>query len=315
MHLIHIGFPKTGSTFLQKWFQENPHLFYAPGGLAGFHNVYQVSHLAAQNNLEAFKYYVTSDESLSTPSLSVGTIPTDRGTKTSKLRPTKQAQINGCRILKCLYPNAKILLITRGYKGATISGYSQYVRMGGAMPLPALIHLNLAHNNGKEEDNDGGAFNYGFVANEYEEAFGKENVLTLPFELMRDDQTKFLTIIEQWLHIPHFEGSKDRVNESLSKVELYWYPKLSFLVSKTAAFFGEKVYNKIYPRYVNRVFHNRFYRLIRILDILKPGRAFNEQDVSPELLAHYRRNNEVRGADRFKEDPVFLPYKSDYLID
>jgi|GEM_PF-5080405 len=41
-HLIHIGFPKSGSTFLQEWFRQHPQLFYAPGGLGGFYNVYEI---------------------------------------------------------------------------------------------------------------------------------------------------------------------------------------------------------------------------------------------------------------------------------
>jgi len=31
-HLIHIGYPKAGRTFLQAWFQQHPELCYVPEG-------------------------------------------------------------------------------------------------------------------------------------------------------------------------------------------------------------------------------------------------------------------------------------------
>ena len=42
-HLIHIGFPKAASTFLQHWFDRHPEIAYRPGGLAGMHTVYDLS--------------------------------------------------------------------------------------------------------------------------------------------------------------------------------------------------------------------------------------------------------------------------------
>src|SRR5262249_37217403 len=39
-HLIHIGYPKTGSNFLRAWFAQHPQLAYADGGIAGFLDAY-----------------------------------------------------------------------------------------------------------------------------------------------------------------------------------------------------------------------------------------------------------------------------------
>ena len=38
-HLIHIGYPKAGSTLLRQWFEAHPQILYASGGLAGFDSV------------------------------------------------------------------------------------------------------------------------------------------------------------------------------------------------------------------------------------------------------------------------------------
>jgi hypothetical protein len=215
-HLIHIGSAKAGSTFLQEWFGLNPHLYYAPGGLGGFHNVYGISQLASQNINGTFHYFVTSDESLSSPRASAGTIPTDRGSNADNLNPELTSQVNACHTLKSLYPNAKILYITRGFKGAITSGYSQYVREGGVSTLRQLADLSLAIQKSTALQEDVGGYNYSFIINRYEEAFGKDNLFILPYELLKDDHQKFLSLIEEWLAIPHFEVSIGRLNQSLS---------------------------------------------------------------------------------------------------
>jgi hypothetical protein len=155
-HLIHIGAPKTGSTFLQEWFRQHPQLQYAPGGVGGFYNVYQVSQLAAKH-VDGFEYFVTSDESLSTPTAYAGKIPTDYTRDSAPMMPHLWSQINVCQILRTLYPNGKILYVTRGFHGAIKSGYSQYVRVGGVMSLPQMLKNSLeAAQKSLSEEPDGG---------------------------------------------------------------------------------------------------------------------------------------------------------------
>jgi hypothetical protein len=67
-HLIHIGYPKAGSTFLQAWFEQHPELCYAPGGLGGFYNIYEICRPSGR----ACKYFVTSFEGIATPHESAG---------------------------------------------------------------------------------------------------------------------------------------------------------------------------------------------------------------------------------------------------
>ena len=47
--LLHIGYSKAGSSFLQKWFKEHPQLRYAPRGLAGFDTVCGIIDVALDN--------------------------------------------------------------------------------------------------------------------------------------------------------------------------------------------------------------------------------------------------------------------------
>src|SRR5690348_9051548 len=70
-HLIHIGYPKTGSNFLRAWFAAHPQLAYADGGLAGYRDVYEIARQAAKPD-PGVLYRVTSCEGLATPHAYVG---------------------------------------------------------------------------------------------------------------------------------------------------------------------------------------------------------------------------------------------------
>ena len=97
-HLIHVGYPKTGSTFLQAWFERHPELRYSPGGLGGFHSVYEIARLSSRG---AYKYYVTSCEELSTPHESAGGARWDsRYAEPVRLDRVKEKQAAVCSALR-----------------------------------------------------------------------------------------------------------------------------------------------------------------------------------------------------------------------
>src|SRR5262249_13996826 len=70
-HLIHIGYAKAGSTFLRSWFAQHPQLAYAPGGIAGFRDVYSMVEASASPGLQPL-YRVTSAEAFATPVVGFG---------------------------------------------------------------------------------------------------------------------------------------------------------------------------------------------------------------------------------------------------
>src|SRR5438067_12414696 len=130
--LIHIGYPKAGSTFLQAWFGNHPQLKFRHGGVMGFANVYQMAEQAATYSTSVFEYYVTSYECLSILPLSVlGHYPVMQGTADPFYPTTQEHQAQVCRLLKDLFPQSRILIVTRGFKAGCRSGYSEFVRQGG----------------------------------------------------------------------------------------------------------------------------------------------------------------------------------------
>jgi hypothetical protein len=279
--------------------------------------VYEISRQAAQNDDADFMYFVTSDESLTTPQTSSGSIPIENGKiDFTSINPTTFAQKKVCNTLKCLYPKAKILFITRGFNGIIMSGYSQYVRTGGTQSFQQFAcTIRSARQEGAIKKGQAEVINFTFIANIYEEAFGKESVIVLPFELLRDNQNKFLSVIEERLGLPHFETKIGRLNESLSPEELYWYPRMSSIVSKVAQRFGQKGYAKVYRWYVSKTLENKFRRVIKILSRLKPNRHVTDADFPLEILDYFRDNNAERFACKFRDDPMYVPYLSEYLLD
>jgi hypothetical protein len=302
-HLIHIGYPKAGSTFLQAWFERHPELCYITGGLGGFHNVWQVS----RSFDETYKYYVTSCEDLSTPHKSSGGIKLAYGGAEpfdDDRRKEKQARV--CSVLKSLFPQSRILIVTRGFKGLIVSGYSQIVRTGGRVHLGEMCRqyaIGL-------QDESYNHYDFDYLLRLYGEAFGEENLIVLPYELLRDDQEKFISVLEERLGLRHVEIKLGRVNPSLSPEELYWYPVISRLVSAGASRLGPVWFPKVYRRYVRLTLDNRLRPLIRLLRLLKPDKKITDADFPVEIMSHFEGK-----ATRLKADPLYAPYAAEYLLD
>jgi Sulfotransferase domain len=300
-HLIHIGYPKAGSTFLQAWFERHPDLRYVPGGLGGFHNVYEI----ARPSERAYKYYVTSFEGLSTPHESAGGLRLDfGGAETERVDLVKENQAAVCLALKSLYPGSRVLIMTRGFKGMIISSYSQSVRMG------TRLHLNdMCQKLAERLQNDAQHYyDYDHLIRLYGEAFGADNLLLLPYELLRDDQNKFLAVLEENLGLEHAEIQIGRVNPSLSPEELYWYPVISRAVSAAAARLGTSRFKRFYSWYVDKTLDNRLRPLIKVLRRLKPDRRISEADLPVDILRYCEGK-----ATRLEDHPLYAPYAAEYL--
>lgn len=294
-HLIHIGWPKAGSTFLQEWFARHPELRYVPYGVAGFRSVLE---MAASGPDDRFRYGVTSNEQFAVP----GTIPL-RKSDAGPPDPVHVRQEAVCTLLKTLFPGSRILIITRGFGSLLRSGHSQAVRMGLAMSLQARLDSYARVPGGGERHH-----HFDYVIGLYRAAFGADNVIVLPFELIRDDEARFLSILEERLGLSHAGIRVGRVNESLTPEELYWYPQISRVVSGTASVLGERAYRAIYHRYVWFTLGNRLKPLIRALSWVQPGRRVTEADFPPAYGHHCRGN-----ADSLRGDPLYAPYAAEYL--
>lgn len=310
-HLIHIGYPKTGSTFLQEWFRQNPQICYSTGGLAGFHSIYQLVKSSVTSDKNEFSCYVTSSEVISTRQTESGEVPIRYGKgEVSPAYSIIDAQKNCCQLLKEIFPGAKILIVTRGLKKLLFSVFSQFAKVGGIANLNELFVSPTENNFAEMIGNVKDDFGINHLFEMYANAFGKENIIILPYELLRDDKRKFLSLIEKEMGLEPFDGQIPRLNESLSPVELYWYPRISKRVSRFAQIFGQKGYEKIYRWYVKRTLKNEFSWVVKTLNQIKPGQKVVESDFPEEILEHCRNFATI-----LKDNPLYQPYLKEYLLD
>lgn len=299
-HLIHIGYPKTGSTFLQRWFEGHPQLAFADGRIAGYRDVYGIARESVSAEDDVL-YRVTSYEGFSAPRASAGQEPVDYSAmaRTSM----KAAQTRVCATLATLFPNAHILIVTRGFRSMILSSYSQYVRSGGDAALTDLIAetLNPAS---RELELLRDPFHYDHLITTYAEAFGAGNVIVMPYELLRDDAAAFLRALETRLDLPHFAAPPDRVNTSLSPIEMQWYPRL------TRAAHRWPIGARLRHWYLRGAFVNRFRRPIALLQRLRPVPPITAATIPDALLNAYRGK-----AETLRGNALYAAYARDYLLD
>lgn len=288
-HLIHIGYPKAGSTFLQHWFAAHPEIDYAHGGIAGFGNVYEMAAAAARAD-DHIRWRVTSQESLAMPRAGTGSLSADHGMLSAGELVARETR--ACTMLADLFPNAHVLIVTRGFRSLILSSYSQYVRTGGCDDLEAMVI--------PEGDNP---WHFDRLIATYRRAFG-ERVIVLPFEALARDPAGFRAEIERRLGLAPFDFHDTAVNPSLSPVELRWYPRLARLLQRLP--FG----HRLRRHFVSAVFHNRLRLLIAVLNGIRPAVPVTGDLVPDSILEG------VRGyADVLADEPLFAPYARDYLVD
>jgi hypothetical protein len=291
-HLIHIGYPKTGSTFLQHWFAAHPQLAYSESGIAGFRDVHAIARDSVTPRA-GLLYRVTSCEGLTAPHASAGVV-----VEYDRERPVDMAtsQSAACTALAELFPNALVLIVTRGFRAMILSSYSQYVRSGGDADLVDLIA-------GNKNLRDLDPWNYDVLIELYTRAFGEGNVIVMPYELLRDDVDAFTRALETRLGLSRFDIAPGRVNASLSAVEMYWYPRLTRAARRLP------IGSRLRRAYQDGAFVNRFRKPIAILQRLRRGQPVTADAIPDAVVDAYRGK-----AERLRGNPLYAAYTADYLL-
>lgn len=205
--LIHIGYQKTGSTWLQKElfiadnevFEPLSHYPNGPSTLSWsfIKGEDKYALLPFQMNekrikevfTEIIKYkkdklhktFVMSCEDLSGK--------TDGGGFYSK---------DVAHRLHNVFPNSKILIVIREQESFLLSNYFQYLSMGGLFSLKKYLNLSfdtIPHFNPH-------FINYNHLVREYYNLFGKQNVLVLPYEMFKSSPKTFVNKLAQFIDKP-----------------------------------------------------------------------------------------------------------------
>jgi len=196
---LHVGYLKTGSTFLQK--EVFPHI----------KNVNYVHYNSCPNAfcdiLYSDAYHFRKEETAKeiitscSPGKNIISHEAFIGGDASL-----DHFINGKEIanrLAGIFPQAKVLFVVRNQYDLAISLYKQYVHLGGRKPLRNF----LRYNDGSFEELTKrwlsgitvNQLDYAPAIDHYAQLFGKENVLVLPFELLKKDNQAFVKKVTNWM--------------------------------------------------------------------------------------------------------------------
>ncbi len=196
--LIHIGYHKTASTWLQENLFDNE-----ASGFKRFISQREIrDKLILVNGLdfneEEFKDYYKSlvnDDSCSV-------ISNERlsGNPHSGGYDSKEIADR----LKACFPEGKILIVIREQKDMILSTYIQYVRAGGACALHDYLEPSK-RNQAIMPLFNYEYFNYYRLVNYYQKLFCKKSVLVLPFELFKNEPEVFAKKISNFASVKGLE--------------------------------------------------------------------------------------------------------------
>lgn len=294
--LIHIGFPKAGSTYLQQWFESHPELYFQGKHFAqGFYDAWELARYAERSRTVPKRYVLSCED------LTIFKSKRDQlGMRELHRDDVRQFQNNVCGMLSHIFPAAKILIVTRGYASIFHSLYSQYISMAGS--------LNPAEYAAVHKDWYTEVLDYNYVINLYRKAFGQDKVIVLPYELMRDDLPAFLSLIEKEMGVKKsFAFTKSKVNASYSPKILAAYYNTSNAVYKST---------RLLPYALQVVLYKKYTKIVRGRQP-HPFLQFYSRWVSNYLPVEQlnQLTEAMKGkADILKSEKLHQPYLKEYLI-
>jgi hypothetical protein len=297
-HILHVGFPKCGSTALQGWFAAHPDVAFAHSRLTGYYSTVDFARRTALGESEP-EVIVTSHEDFVVP---LAQIPV------SEYRPPADISVQRERVclrLRDLHPDADVLIVTRGYHGVLTSTYADYVGRGGTLGRSELLGLRGA---GQSENDVEATFDYDAVVSLYERVFGPERVLVMPYELLRDDPGEFVRQLEERFGVGNSGRIPERLRVSISPAELTWYPRLSRFVHRASAPLGRHR-NRVVEMYRVLLKRRKLRRLAQALArVTPPSMNLPPPKISSEMLDRFYPR-----AAQLVARPAYAPYRSEYV--
>jgi hypothetical protein len=293
-HLLHVGYPKTGSKFLQQWLAAHPDIAFSQWGIAGFRDAHAMMAAAAGPALPA--WHATSHEGLLTPLADHG----DLGGKGVRL-PSRDGQRAACTLLAGLFPGAHILVVTRGYEGLIRSFYAELILGGASYAFADFCDALLAQ---VEAGTD--VFDVDAALDAYAGGFGEERLLVLPYELLRDRPAAFLGAIEARLGIEPAPVPSNRVRPSPPETRLAAYRRMTRWVRSVPG--SASLKGRIGRGYVAALRNGRLARVAAAIEGLGRGSG-GPVPVPPRLIEALAGRSE-----RLRVNPLYRDYAADYLL-
>jgi hypothetical protein len=134
--------------------------------------------------------------------------------------------------LKQVFPQAKILLIVREQNQLMRSLYKTLVVWGMPHTIKRLLH---PHDTSMAPQFNMDFLRFDLATSYYQQLFGKDNVLVLPYEAFAENPKKFVEKIQQHAGIPHNPAFDKlpwhkRLNTNQTLANLYWQRLLNLIL-------------------------------------------------------------------------------------
>jgi hypothetical protein len=298
-HLIHIGWAKAGSSVLQNWFKAHPQIAFSEGGLLGVRSSFDIANGKA-GNPAGIRLRVTSDETLSTPHATAGEdVIGHLAAKAPAPDPTPE-QV--CEHLRDLFPEAVVLIVTRGFREVILSSFSEGVKRGGMHFFAPWLE-----NFGAPGHHAFGKWDYDRAVACYEAAF-PGRVIVLPYELLRDRPDDFIANLERRFGLDHVPLAARVINKSLSAAELAWYPLFTRFVRYAPLFGWPK--RRMMRSYFSAITRRRLRGFAEACQRLVPRELPKAGLVDAAIVARFSPN-----AQTLRSRSVYGDYLRDYLPD
>lgn len=268
--LIHIGYHKTGSTWLQRQvFEQQP----------GLDVVTREEIVATFIDRPSFGPAVFGREGrdgqllLSHERLSGHPFS---GGFDSEVIARRLAQV---------FPDGRVLIVIRHQPDMLRAIYAQYVRRGG--PLPLARFVADSENWHRQPHFRFDFLEYDRLIELYHGLFGRDQVTTVPYELLRKDRSAFVDRVSSFAQQPLTAVDQASVNPSLSSAMLAPNRLANRVVSNPGFNRGATI--------VDEHLYSRLGRALRRVDDSLP------ESVSERLSARHRAQIDVLVGDRYLE--------------
>lgn len=228
--LIHIGYHKTATTWLQAKLFTSESMVFEP-----------LSREGSGKSTLAIKFFVDDEENLLSPfddnaeriRSELEDLIDGNDRFQSKIPVLTHERLSGnahsggfdakkiARMLKSTFPQGKVMIVIREQRSFMLSMYFQYLYRQGTHSLEK--YLSLKYDNARP----GFEFshvNYLPLVKEYCNLFGKENVLVLPYEMFREDPSAYIARLGRFLEAEILVDSKEFLevlNDKQSQYVMY----------------------------------------------------------------------------------------------
>ncbi|ELS00033.1 sulfotransferase domain-containing protein [Gloeocapsa sp. PCC 73106] len=236
--LIHIGYPKTASSWLQKSIFNNKDLgVVAPWG-------------QGKQAVEAINYfYYPDDLNFTVADTYCHFLPGIEQANLQNLVPILSHEYLSVRIgaisypklvadrLAQVFPEAKILLFIREQKKIILSTYQEYIKNQGVQTLEQALDENN-YTDGKLPAVRPSLYKYDVLISYYQQLFGKDQVLVIPFELFKSNNLDVVIKILDFVDAKYesnslsFIDTKSSINSSYKLAGIPIRRKISQLVGQ-----------------------------------------------------------------------------------